>query len=253
VTEREAFDALCWAWMALAVAAAFVLFRITAPYGRHSRTGWGASIPGSVAWMVMECPALLAFGAIFASGPRRSEPVPLIFAVWWTAHYVHRAVIQPWRLRARRSPMPLLIVCAGFIFNVVNAYLNARWLTAFGPQRSLAWVGDGRFVAGATLFGLGAWMNVSADEVLSRQRRRVAGRYGIPRGLLFRWVSCPNYLGEIIEWTGWAVATWSPAGASFALWTAANLIPRAAAHHRWYRDAFRHYPRGRRAVIPGVY
>jgi hypothetical protein len=53
-------------------------------------------------------------------------------------------------------------------------------------------------------------------------------------------------------WTGWAVATWSLAGLSFALFTAANLIPRAVSHHRWYRRTFADYPRRRKAVIPGL-
>jgi hypothetical protein len=29
---------------------------------------------------------------------------------------------------------------------------------------------------------------------------------------------------------------------SFALWTAANLIPRAVAHHKWYKSHFDDYP-----------
>ena len=74
----------------------------------------------------------------------------------------------------------------------------------------------------------------------------------MPCGLLFRRVSCPNYLGEMIQWTGWAVATWSLAGLSFAVWTAANLVPRALAHHRWYREQFEEYPARRRAVLPFV-
>ena len=56
--------------------------------------------------------------------------------------------------------------------------------------------------------------------------------------------------GELLEWTGWAIATWSLAGVSFAVYTAANLVPRALAHHRWYRETFPDYPPGRRAVIP---
>ena len=39
------------------------------------------------------------------------------------------------------------------------------------------------------------------------------------------WVSCPNYLGEI-------------------------LVPRALSHHRWYRQRFPDYPAGRRALLP---
>jgi len=86
---------------------------------------------------------------------------------------------------------------------------------------------------------------------LSRERAGIA-HYRIPYGFAYRWVSCPNYLGEIIQWTGWAIATWSLAGVVFAIWTMANLVPRALTHHRWYRDRFSEYPADRRALIPFV-
>jgi steroid 5-alpha reductase family enzyme len=103
---------------------------------------------------------------------------------------------------------------------------------------------------GVFLFALGFAVNHHSDRLLRNLRKPGESGYSIPRGGLFPWVSCPNYLGEIIEWTGWAVATWSPAGLSFAVWTAANLIPRAFRHHRWYRTEFSDYPEKRKAVIP---
>jgi protein-S-isoprenylcysteine O-methyltransferase Ste14 len=63
-------------------------------------------------------------------------------------------------------------------------------------------------------------------------------------------VSCPNYFGEMIEWTGWAIATLSWPGLVFALWTAANLVPRALKHHAWYHAKFVDYPPARKAIIP---
>jgi hypothetical protein len=62
-------------------------------------------------------------------------------------------------------------------------------------------------------------------------------------------VSCPNYLGEVVEWIGFAIAAGTLWPASFAAWTIANLVPRAFAHHRWYRETFEDYPKGRRAIL----
>ena len=45
---------------------------------------------------------------------------------------------------------------------------------------------------------------------------------------------------------------WSLAGLSFAVYTFANLAPRAFSNHAWYREKFADYPRGRRALIPFV-
>ena len=43
---------------------------------------------------------------------------------------------------------------------------------------------------------------------------------------------------------------WSLAGLAFAVFTVANLLPRALATHRWYRAQFPDYPPQRRAVVP---
>ena len=66
-------------------------------------------------------------------------------------------------------------------------------------------------------------------------------------------MACPNYLGEIIEWAGFAIATWSLPGLAFALMTAANLVPRAGANWLWYRRTFPEYPPERKALIPRVW
>ncbi len=55
---------------------------------------------------------------------------------------------------------------------------------------------------------------------------------------MFRYVSSANYFGEFVEWTGFAILTWSWAGAVFALWTFANLAPRAGKIHERYRREF---------------
>jgi len=74
--------------------------------------------------------------------------------------------------------------------------------------------------------------------------------YKIPTGFLFRWVSCPNHFGEIVEWVGFSILIGALPGWSFALWTFVNLVPRTLDHHRWYKAKFGNYPSERKAVIP---
>ena len=88
--------------------------------------------------------------------------------------------------------------------------------------------------------------------MLAALRKPGESGYKIPRGWLYNYISCPNYFGEILIWTGWAIASWSLAGAVFVLWTVANLLPRALSNHRWYRETFEEYPAKRRALIPGL-
>ena len=65
-------------------------------------------------------------------------------------------------------------------------------------------------------------------------------------------MSCPNYLGECIEWLGFALMASTLASLAFFVFTVANLLPRALTHHRWYRSQFPGYPKERKALVPGV-
>ena len=114
------------------------------------------------------------------------------------------------------------------------------------------WVYDIRFIAGSILFLTGMVINIRSDNILLSLRKSSANGYAIPKGGLFRYVSCPNFLGEIIEWAGFALMTWSIAALAFSILTAVNLIPRALDHHKWYRDRFEDYPRLRKALIPSI-
>jgi 3-oxo-5-alpha-steroid 4-dehydrogenase 1 len=247
LNEASFHSALTAVLFAAAVMTWGVLSLVTAPYGRHVRKGWGPTVSQRWAWMVMESPAVLAFAGVYSIGHRWLDPAPLALFALWQLHYVHRTFVYP--LRIRGNAWPVTVIALGFGFQCVNSYLNARQLSELGAY-PIQWLLDPRFIAGAALFGVGMWMNRRADAALRRLRSPGETGYRIPRGGLFERVSCPNYLGEILEWFGWAVATWSWAGLAFAVYTLANLGPRAVAHHRWYQRTFPDYPADRRALIP---
>lgn len=238
--------------LGLGVVTWLALIFVVAPYGRHGREGWGPSLSARRAWLLMESPAVWVFLAIYLAGAQRFELVPLLLLSLWQLHYVHRSLIFPLRMRTSARAMPLLVAALAVLFNTLNAYVNARWISEFGRYET-SWLTDPRFVLGAALFGLGMWINRDADARLRRLRQPDESHYRIPRSGLFEYVSCPNYLGEILEWMGWAILTWSLAGFAFAFYTVANLAPRAAAHHRWYRATFPDYPTRRRALVPFVW
>jgi protein-S-isoprenylcysteine O-methyltransferase Ste14 len=237
--------------IALAVVTFIALLRIDAPYGRYRRSGWGPALPSRLAWLLMESPAPLLFAAVYLTGTHRAEAVPLVFFALWELHYGYRTFVYPLLLRPG-TRMPVTVLLLAIAFNVLNSSINARWVADLGiyPDR---WFGDPRFVIGVALFAGGLTLNVVSDRSLRRLRGTGDRGYRVPRGGAFEWVSCPNYLGEIVEWTGWALATWSLAGLAFALYTAANLAPRALAHHHWYRQHFPDYPAHRRALVPFVW
>lgn len=240
-----------WAMAGLGVATWLALTFLSAPYGRHLREGFGPTIPARIGWVVMEAPAVFAFMAFFVTGDAPMQPGALALAGLWLTHYLHRVFIFPFRMRATGKRMPMLVAALAFVFNIFNAYLNGRWLS--GHLYPMNWLMDARFIIGAALFFTGFAINLWADSVLFGLRTPGEGGYRIPRGGLYERISCPNYFGEILEWCGFALAAWSPAGALFAFYTVANLAPRARSNHAWYRAKFAEYPPERRALIPSVW
>ena len=221
---------------------------VTAPYGRYRRAGWGPALSARLGWLVMESPAPLVFVAVYATGVHRGDLVPLVLLGLWLVHYGYRSFWYPLLLRDG-ARLPATVILLAIAFNVLNAGINARWVSQLGSYPA-GWLADPRFLGGLALFGSGLVVNAGSDRILRRLRPAGHGGYQIPRGGAYRWVSCPNYLGEIVEWSGWALATWSLPGLAFAVYTAANLAPRALAHHRWYGEHFADYPPARRALIP---
>ena len=69
---------------------------------------------------------------------------------------------------------------------------------------------------------------------------------------MFKYVSSPNYFGELVEWLGFAIMAVGLPGFSFLIWTFANLVPRAIDNHKWYKKNFTDYPPERKAIFPFV-
>jgi 3-oxo-5-alpha-steroid 4-dehydrogenase 1 len=248
--EADLYAHLLAGVFACAALIAALLLVLSAPYGRHSRAGWGPSMPTRLAWVVMEAPAALGFLGFYFAGAHALELAPLALMAMWQAHYLQRTFVFPFKLRPG-GRTTIAVVALGFTFNVINAYLNARWLSHFGAYTT-DWLWSPAFIIGLIVFVTGYRINHWADRVLADLRAPGETGYKIPRGGLYELISCPNYFGEVLEWVGFAIAAGSVAGWSFAAFTAANLIPRALTHHRWYRAQFPEYPRSRRAVVPFI-
>ena len=247
----EEYKTVCYIWLTLAVIVFLILIFVKAPYGRHKTKGWGVEISAKKGWIIMESIPAVLLTVILAIGHNR-DLVVLFFWAIWTGHYVNRAWAWPNRAKLEQKLMPLSVVIFAIIFNTVNCLINGIWLFDLSGGYELSWVTDPRFIFGVVIFFFGMILNIKSDDILFSLRDDGSTGYKIPRGGLFEKVSSPNYLGEIIEWIGFAIATWSLAGFTFAIWTFCNLAPRAFAHHRWYKEEFSDYPENRKALIPFV-
>ena len=148
--------------------------------------------------------------------------------------------------------MPLVIVGSAIFFNCMNAGLNGYFLAHFesyGLDSFYQW----NFILGLSLFILGFMINQKSDHILIHLRKPGETSYKIPTGFLFKYVSCPNLFGELVQWTGFVIMAWNLPALSFLIWTGANLLPRALGHHKWYKNHFPEYPKNRKTMIPGIW
>ena len=91
----------------------------------------------------------------------------------------------------------------------------------------------------------GMAVNLHSDHIIRNLRKPGDTRHYIPRGGMFRYVSSANYFVELLEWTGFAVASW----------TFANLAPRAASLYKRYAQEFgkEFTALKRKKIIPFIY
>jgi 3-oxo-5-alpha-steroid 4-dehydrogenase 1 len=236
--------------LSFAVIVFILLFYISAPYGKFMRQGWGPSIRSKWAWMIMELPSPLLMIILFISSGK-INPATSVFLLLWLLHYLHRTFIYPFSQSGREKPYPVLLVAMAFLFNCLNGFVNGYGVFHILTYES-DWFYSWQFTSGIIIFFTGYFINKTADEKLKHMRNGNPSEYLKPQGWLFSYISCPHYFGEIIEWMGWALLTWSLPGFAFFVFTFANLFPRGVKSHRWYMEKFDDYPVERKAVIPFV-
>ena len=249
---ERSYSSLVIAMLGLAGVTFVALRFVVAPYGRHARGGWGPTIPEKLGWALMESPSLVLFSALFWSGSRSGDWAARTLWAMWTVHYAHRALLYPLRLPRTGKRMPAVIALLAIIFNVLNSTLNGGWLGSLSAYPE-GWLMSPQFLLGATMFVGGMAINLDADRRLFALRAPGERGYKVPRGGLYDYVASPNYLGELLEWSGWALASASWGGLAFAVYTFANLAPRARSHLAWYRATFPEYPPERKALVPFVW
>ena len=223
----------------VAVVVFLSLYFVDAGYGKFYRPSWGPSLDNHLGWFLMEVPVFLAMLVLWWFSERRWDPVRLVMLLLFEAHYFQRSFIFPRQLRGH-SRMPWSIVAMGALFNTLNALMQGGWLFYVSPADyyPASWLTSLPFLSGTAVFLAGMYINIQSDSIIRNLRQPGDTAHHFPQGGMFRYVTSANYFGEWMEWTGFALLTWSWAGAVFSLWTFANLCPRAARIHRLYSQEF---------------
>ncbi|KAM9792249.1 3-oxo-5-alpha-steroid 4-dehydrogenase 2a [Neosynchiropus ocellatus] len=243
-----------WALLLMALAFLHRQRRIPGKYGRYAAPE-SRCCPARLGWFLQELPSFLLplVLLLLTDAPRNrgaTEAVLLLFA--FILHYFQRAFIYSFLTRGR--PVPRYIVWTSAMFCSFNGLLQGHYLLHCSPLNrqpfSGPWLSSVRFSTGLLLFLFGFIINVHSDQILRCLRKPGEVVYRIPYGGMFEWVSCPNYFGEIVEWFGLFLASWSLTVFSFFFFTLCSIGPRAIRHHRDYQRRFPDYPSHRKAFLP---
>jgi len=233
------FNTFLLVMAAIAVIVFLTLYFVNAGYGKFYKASWGPSLDNHLGWLLMEVPVFIAMLLLWWFSERRWDPIRLAMLLLFEAHYFHRSFIFPRQLRGH-SRMPWTIVAMGAVFNTLNAFMQGGWLFYVSPADYYpsSWLYSLPFLAGTALFLAGMYINIQSDGIIRNLRKPGDTAHYFPQGGMFRYVTSANYFGEWLEWTGFAILTWSWAGAVFSLWTFANLCPRAARIYDLYAQEF---------------
>lgn len=236
---------LILAMTVLAVVVFIALFYFKAGYGYLSSPKWGPKIDNKAGWVLMECPAffvMLILAFKYARGGASGENDSLvlyIMAGFFLMHYFQRSFVFPLLMRGK-SKMPVAIMAMGMVFNTINAYIIGAWLFKYAPDGMYTseWISSPQFIIGSVIFMLGMLINMNSDHIIRHLRKPGDTKHYIPKKGMYKYVTSANYFGEVTEWIGYALLTWSPAGLLFAIWTFANLAPRAKSLTEKYEEEF---------------
>lgn len=222
----------------------FILQFVTVPYGMTFHNRWGMSIRSNLGWMIMELPVFITIILLYlfslAYQVKIFNFVTFTIFILFQLHYFQRAFIFPILMRGT-SKMPLSIIITGFFFNTCNAFMQGGWLFFFAPENyyPISWFWSPQWIIGVSLFFFGMVVNMHADRVIRKLRKNNQdNNYYIPKNWPFKHINSANYAGELLEWLGFAILSWSFAGAVFFLWSFANMIPRSKEVYERYTQFF---------------
>lgn len=229
------------------------LFFIQAGYRKFQKSSviWSVLLlPNKIAWILMECPVFIVmmlylFNALFHLDPsveRRQVTIETLFCFsLFQLHYFQRSFIF------------IVVMLAGAAFNTRNGILQGNWLCNISSddyydnlfkQKS--------FYLGVIIFFTGMFINIHSDHVIRTLRKRGDTNHYLPQRGMYRFVTSAICLGEIIEWTGYAILTQSLCGVLFVYWTIANLVPRSFSIYNLYLNEFGSDVLKKKRIIPFI-
>ena len=123
-TPSTEFSLALFRWQLCACGVFLFLFFVSAPYGRFYTTKssfwWGPAVDGHIFWMVQELASPIALLSFFFirneawlfSFPNTTTTTnnggTVLVLSWFFLHYMHRAVVWPWRRTMGKTNFPVV-------------------------------------------------------------------------------------------------------------------------------------------------
>ena len=254
--SQETFQTFLYVMSGVALVVFISLYFVRAGYGIFRTAQWGPSVHNKLGWVLMEAPVFIVMFVLWAqSGTGFTMPQYLFFLLF-QLHYLQRSFIFPFLMKGK-SRMPVSIMMMGIVFNVLNGVMQAGgifWFPSVPLGTGIGYLAEPHALIGLLLFFVGMGINLHSDHVIRHLRKPGDTRHYLPARGVYKYVTSANYFGELVEWTGFALLTASPAAWVFVWWTAANLVPRANAIYNRYIEEFGAEAVGKRKrIIPYIY
>lgn len=239
------------------------LYFVDAGYGKMISKKWGPSMPNKYGWMLMECPVffVVLYLWLTADASIRCNMPYLLFFLFFELHYFQRSFVFPFLIKGK-SRMPIAIMLMSVMWNLINGYIQGYWLFHLAPNDptfaqlyTTNWLCSWQFILGTAIFFAGMAINMHSDYVIRHLRKPGDTNHYLPKKGMYKYVTSANYLGEITEWLGFALLTWSWAGALFFWFSCCNLVPRANSIYLKYEKEFAgEFDRKKlKRIIPFIY
>lgn len=230
------------------------LFFVQAGYGKFQKSSkiWSFFLlPNKIAWVLMECPVFIVMCLFYLYNTRVNFGTLVCFTLF-QLHYFQRSFIFPFLIKGK-SKMPIVIMLMGAIFNTCNGILQGNWLFNISSNDCYNDLFlKPSFYIGVVVFFTGMLINIHSDHVIRTLRKPGDTKHYLPQKGMYRFVTSANYLGEIIEWTGYAILTQSISGVLFVFWSIANLVPRAFSIYNLYIKEFGNEVLKKKRIIPFI-
>ncbi|KAK5116381.1 hypothetical protein LTR62_007928 [Meristemomyces frigidus] len=190
------------------------------------------------------------------TGGSASPPSTLQVLTCWTItlHFLKRELETLHVHRFSNATMPVLnIFKNSFHYWILAGLLIAYF--SYSPSSLTASDGNTTLTAlGLALYVMGEAGNAYTHLVLRSLRSPGGTERGVPRGIGFNWVTCPNYLFESVAWIGILVISRSWSTAVFVAVAVGQMgVWAKKKEGRYRRELGGKYQKKKYAMVPGVF